>query len=1213
MKKITKTLVNHCKMAMKSILTLSLILISVNSLNAQIYEIYRNPNGIDTFFVNKSKIMVDFDSLYNFNQLKFNIDHSHHFDSLDIKDGLLNDTFSHTYLLKIKPNYTDIQYTNLLKYLKDTLTLTNTSHRLFGDNITETGLLIVSLFDYSDTIQLKVYCSLYGHTFLGKSGLGSKKLVLIKTNDRKLTFQFCEFLHSTGLYEFSEPNLMFQNIQTYVPNDTKYSQSWHLKNNGNNNDKSYTGTIGADINVEDAWSKLNNGSCAAIKIAIMDDGVYAPHNDLNTFGYGYNALKHDPVYTTSIYGVPYYRLNNGMPEKRSKHGTPCAGIAAGAGDNGIGITGVAYKSTVFGIKCITEFGQSTTLALYYGYILSIDSARADIISGSFAIHQSRISGYNSFLINQGINYAHTLGRKGLGTSIFHSTGNNDGDGCGINEAKIGYPASNPLTIAVTGTDVCDNLKGDNDCANGCAAVASYGVGTDIAAPYHDIWTTDNYGPMGYSSTSYTLFSGTSASSPMAAGVMGLINSANPFLNIEQTRFVIESTTSKVGGYTYNTSVTGQPNGTWSNELGYGRVNANAAVELALNTKIKFKISNSTTDFDVDETIIFKNNFNIYPTLRLYFNDNDETYGNYNVSWYRNGELILSNTLSTYTFNLPGRYFAILENNCNNKQLLKTETIDVRPDCSGVGYNNIYNTGNTFTLTTTMPTVVQYQYVPVNGDLIIGAGATLTAANRVFIMGGCSKILVENGGKLNITNCIFLGCDDWQGIICDGSTSEVNLLNTTIQDATAALISINGGKLSVTSSKFAYNYLHIGAEDGVSTTTFSVMLSKFLELKDIGAGSPACSNTEYNSLGITSEQPQVYLNNMESGNFINNTFLIYNSYTNNNIKAVYLENSEKFTFDGNNVIGKYDYVFSAFTSKELEIKNNTFENIPNGAPINTTEQGLYFDDVDNSEITNNEIKKYRYGMVFIQNMLFAVNTLLEQNKFRNNYIGLVFGSEENPIGAGSGSSNLPCSTKNDIKLVIQCNLFTANHYGVVGSGPLIDQGIPSLSAGNRFLISGSPLNIEHSFLGYNQSNPRRYYSTSTGDDYPVSNFNTSLSNVDGVILSDLVNNDVNRVILGVSSNPCTNLLAYTVGVYDIDNTINKITSFPNPTLNTINFKGIDESVKFSIQSMDGKIIDEGILFAFNPTIDLSQYNNGIYILTIYRSTSSEKLKIIKIGE
>ncbi|MBC8884298.1 S8 family serine peptidase [Flavobacterium piscinae] len=110
--------------------------------------------------------------------------------------------------------------------------------------------------------------------------------------------------------------------------------------------------------------------------------------------------------------------------------------------------------------------------------------------------------------------------------------------------------------------------------------SDYGTNTDVSAPGVKIYTTDISGAAGYSSGDYApTFNGTSSACPNVAGVMALILSANSNLNMLEARQILESTCSKVGGYTYNTNVSGQPNGTWSNDLGYGRVNALAALQL----------------------------------------------------------------------------------------------------------------------------------------------------------------------------------------------------------------------------------------------------------------------------------------------------------------------------------------------------------------------------------------------------------------------------------------------------------------------------------------------------------------------------------------------------------------------------------------------------------------------------------------------------------
>jgi subtilisin family serine protease len=82
----------------------------------------------------------------------------------------------------------------------------------------------------------------------------------------------------------------------------------------------------------------------------------------------------------------------------------------------------------------------------------------------------------------------------------------------------------------------------------------------------------------YTDQDYTVwFNGTSAAAPHVAGVATLILSVNPNLTALQVRNIIESTAQKVGGYSYQ-STSAHPNGTWHQEMGYGLVNAYAAVQ-----------------------------------------------------------------------------------------------------------------------------------------------------------------------------------------------------------------------------------------------------------------------------------------------------------------------------------------------------------------------------------------------------------------------------------------------------------------------------------------------------------------------------------------------------------------------------------------------------------------------------------------------------------
>ena len=176
-------------------------------------------------------------------------------------------------------------------------------------------------------------------------------------------------------------------------------------------------------------------------------------------------------------------------------------------------------------------------------------------------------GSPSNTIDAAINSAVTNGRNGKGCVVLFAAGNN-------NNNSVSYPASNPNVIAVGASSNCDARKSPTSCDGEYWWGSNYGTGLDIVAPGVKIYTTDLTGSHGYSSTDYNpTFNGTSSATPNAAGVAALILSLRPDYTGIQVRQMLESTCDKIGGYTYQANVSGQPNGTWCSDVGYGRVNA----------------------------------------------------------------------------------------------------------------------------------------------------------------------------------------------------------------------------------------------------------------------------------------------------------------------------------------------------------------------------------------------------------------------------------------------------------------------------------------------------------------------------------------------------------------------------------------------------------------------------------------------------------------
>ncbi len=364
----------------------------------------------------------------------------------------------------------------------------------------------------------------------------------------KDVFEICRALEKASGVEFAEPNF----IKFIKPfNDPFYPQQWGLNNIGA---ATYPGaTADCDIDAPEAWA-VTRGS-ANIKIAVLDEGVDLPHPDLaaNIIG-GFDASG---LNSTG-------QCNAGDP-----HGTACAGIIAASDNNGIGVRGVAPVCKIMPVRIAYKSGGSwVTSDVWIGNSLTWSYQNgADVLSNSWG------GGTPSNTITDAIRNATTLGRNGLGSLVIFASGNS-------NVSSAGYPGNTVEAISVAAMSMCEQRKSPNSCDGETFWGSNYGTGLDVAAPGVKIYTTDNVGSGGYNSTDYhPTFNGTSSACPFVAGVAALVLSTAPSLNQILARRLIEQSCDKAGNYSYGGN-TNQPNGSWSNDLGYGRVNAFRAVNLA---------------------------------------------------------------------------------------------------------------------------------------------------------------------------------------------------------------------------------------------------------------------------------------------------------------------------------------------------------------------------------------------------------------------------------------------------------------------------------------------------------------------------------------------------------------------------------------------------------------------------------------------------------
>ncbi len=163
------------------------------------------------------------------------------------------------------------------------------------------------------------------------------------------------------------------------------------------------------------------------------------------------------------------------------------------------------------------------------------------------------------------------------------------------------------------------------CAGTIGASTNNNKGIAGIAPGCWMFSTDIHGAAGYrdGSEPYSVgpdyfenWHGTSASCPIVAAVAALVLSRNTHLTQKQVVDVIESTAQKVRSEDkYNYQITaGRPNGTWHEEMGYGMVDAYAAVMACPTTY--FENKSIDTDTEVIGCDIEIQNVNVNDNAKL---------------------------------------------------------------------------------------------------------------------------------------------------------------------------------------------------------------------------------------------------------------------------------------------------------------------------------------------------------------------------------------------------------------------------------------------------------------------------------------------------------------------------------------------------------------------------------------------------------------------
>jgi hypothetical protein len=357
-----------------------------------------------------------------------------------------------------------------------------------------------------------------------------------------------------------------------LPDDLRFPEMWNLHNTGQSG-----GRARADMGTVAAWD-LTTGSSRVV-VGVIDSGVDVTHPDLyaniwinqreirpelrsalvdvdddglftfrdlndpanaalvqdaNLNGYiDAEDLLADPRwadgrdtdgngFVDDLFGWDF-RNHDNLPADDFRHGTHVAGIIAAQGNNGLGVTGVNWTSSLMVLKFLdeTNSGDLSDAIAALNYVTMMRT--------QFAANVRVTNNSWGYLGESSVNLRAAIKASGSAEILFvAAAGNGDILNRGLDNdhepLRAFYPASEDLdhVVSVAATDANDRL----------ASFSNFGLQrVHIGAPGVGILSTE---PNGL----YTLRNGTSMAAPHVSGTAALIWSLVPEATVQEVREAI---------------------------------------------------------------------------------------------------------------------------------------------------------------------------------------------------------------------------------------------------------------------------------------------------------------------------------------------------------------------------------------------------------------------------------------------------------------------------------------------------------------------------------------------------------------------------------------------------------------------------------------------------------------------------------------------------
>lgn len=460
-----------------------------------------------------------------------------------------------------------------------------------GDDLTRyylTDKIIVSFQPKTSIVKIEKFMATHGLAYLrGYEKMPNTHLFAVTKSANKNPLKVANDLAEQKEVVFAEANLINRFQPFYEPVDDFFGRQWHLKS-----EKGIEISEQASVDASRAWD-ISLGD-RKIVVAVLDDGFDLTHPDFQ--GEGKVVFARDFA-DGDDKPFPVRRLKN-------YHGTPVAGVAIGE-ENGEGIVGIAPKCSFMPIRFDLR-ADDNMLWEMYNYV----GKHAHIISNSWG--PVPVYAPLSTLMDQKFTQlSKTGGPEGKGCLIFFAAGNFNAPIYKSGRANFTWRHPSRGIVTTKGSIVNGNAAhpevltiGASTSQNRKAAYSGWGKEVNFCVPsdnFHPIdpqkrmpgrkiWTTDNHRHgVGYAQNKqYTgEFGGTSAATPLAAGIAALVWSVNPALTAQEVRSILKNNTDKIEDKAEDV-VLKHNKGTYNKKghsewFGYGKLNAFKAVQAATKT------------------------------------------------------------------------------------------------------------------------------------------------------------------------------------------------------------------------------------------------------------------------------------------------------------------------------------------------------------------------------------------------------------------------------------------------------------------------------------------------------------------------------------------------------------------------------------------------------------------------------------------------------